>query len=184
MVEALAEALLYEGVRDSIIPRPAGVRTKELAERAEAAITEVVRSYHEHGGVVLAKDFAQPIAVVAEMAKQWITEFGSTPPGTDLSKLVSGEELSTRLGAAAQTLAMIVADVAGVLAEHDLTMRAADQPAALDLLGRLMSETPRGTLTIRHEQLEGLCQRAALAMFSAFQEPDRHTHRTNHGEEP
>lgn len=178
-VEALAQALLFEGVRDRLIPRPSGTRTKELADRAEEAIIKAAAEYHESGGVLLAKGYVERLHLIAEMAKQWLDSFTTT-----LSENLDPEpeeELVHRLALVAQLVGVHLLDGGGVLDAHGLDTSVKNRPAALALMEQLADDPFQISLEV--QDLEGLCMRLARVMFEAYQMSEDAAHAALHGEE-
>jgi hypothetical protein len=155
-VEAVAAVLLSTGMQDQRIPHNTGIRDK-LLETTEAAIKEAVKNYHDNGGVLLAKGYARPLELIAEMAKQWLASF--SPPIRDKEKLsrFDPEELNHRLSLTAMALR--------------------------DLLLEASTSDPGGaTLVIPVERVEGLCRSGALQMLRVFDDPNDAHHKRVHGD--
>lgn len=181
-VEALAEALLFEGIGAGEIPRAAGTRTKELADRAEASIIESARRYHEAGGVLLAKGHIERLHLIAEMAKQWLATFSPTlAPEVDLAATKTEEEINYRLALVAQLVGLHLLDASGRLQAVDLSLAAKHRPQALSYLSSLSSDPFDVDICV--SDLEGLCMRLSRVMFEAFQMTEAAAHAAVHGEE-
>jgi hypothetical protein len=161
----LAEYLLSSGMSRGEIPLNAGIRTGELLERAEEAILRIVNAYHDAGGVLTARGFVSILGLAAEMAKQWISGFAAPiPVETVIKGTLSDPEIQDRLTVVALKVRQLL------LSEGDLR-------------GGMTDDTC-DALELKVEDLEGICRRAAIAMFLAFQNPNEANHEIIHKEKP
>lgn len=168
MIEKVAEAMLADGIAKGRIPANAGMKTRDLLERTEAAMLQEVEDYHMKGGYLTAKGFVSLTGMVAEMAKQWLQGFSAPiPTETIIKGTLSDPEVQDRLTLVALKLKRLVCETA----EDDLGRTAMHN-----------GELRTTKLIINDHDLEGLCQRAAVAMFQAFQEPNETNHEIIHGE--
>ncbi len=182
-IEALAQALLFEGIAGQRIPRPAGTRTKDLADRAEEAIITEVANYHEQGGVLLAKNLVEPIQLVAECAKQWLAAFEPTLVSEiDLAAEKTKEEINYRLALVAQLVGLELLNASGKLEAVGLGMSIADRPEALSYLESLASDPFDVTFTL--QDIEGFCMKLSKRMYDTFQLTEEAAHAALHGELP
>jgi hypothetical protein len=162
MVEKVADAVLADAIAKGRVPPNAGVKTKDLLERTEAALYVEVESYHAKGGILTAKGFVSIQGLVAEMAKQWLRGFAPPiPTETVVKGTLSDPEIQERLTVVALKLRKLILMNSNVLPDPSLA-----------------------GYHIPEEKLEGLCTSAAVAMFMAFQEPNEANHEIIHGEEP
>lgn len=163
MIERVAEAMLAEGIAKGRIPANAGMKTRDLLERTEAALLQEVESYHMKGGYLTAKGFVSLTGMVAEMAKQWLQGFSAPiPTETVIKGTLSDPEIQDRLTLVALKLRQLIYEKGR-------------------LLGGMTDETC-DLLELKVEDIEVLCQRAAVALFQAFQEPNETNHEIIHGE--
>lgn len=166
MVEKVADALLATAIAVGRVPHNAGVKTKDLLERCEAALYTEAEDYHAKGGVLTAKGFVSIQGLVAEMAKQWLRGFAPPiPTETVVKGTLKDPEIQQRLAVVALKLRDMIWAAA--------TVRDNSSPYV-----------DRSDLVITTDDLEGLCQRAATAMFLALQDPNEANHEIIHGEKP
>lgn len=167
MVEAISSAMLAVGIASGEIPSNAGVKTKDLLDRAEEAIISAVKRYHEKGGVLIAKGYTSVLGLAAEMAKQWLAAFSPPiPTEVQVKGTLSDPEIQDRLTVVALKLNALLKE----------KMLASEHNPYLD--------PESHTYIIKGEDLEGICQRASLEMFRAFLDPNSANHELIHKETP
>ena len=188
MVETTAEVLL-RGHMPSRIPEPVGVKTKDLLDRAEQAIVEVVEEYRSAGGVLLAKGYVGSLGLAAEMGKQWLASFvPEIQEAHPLRQLEDDQELNARLTLVAKAVLICIAEktphgkklLEGVPRDQVLAKR---KQLYADII-ELMSTDPGRSVCIEAADLDGLSKKAARAMLRAFTHPNEEIHRLVHGAEP
>lgn len=163
MIVGVADFLLLDAMARGRIPANAGIKTKDLLERTEAALFREAEAYHEAGGFLIAKGFISIQGLVAEMAKQWIQTFSAPiPENLELRGTLSDPEVQDRLTLVALKL-------------RELLYRTGT------LMGGMTDETC-DLLELKTADIEGLCQRAATVLFTAFENPNATNHSLIHGE--
>lgn len=164
MIEKVADYLVANGIVHGKIPANAGVKTKDLLERAEAAMISEAEGYHLKGGVLTAKGYVSITGLVAEMAKQWIRSFAAPiPTEYDIRGTLKDPEIQDRL-------ALVAMKLKELLDEYPKTTINHDRPGEEE------------GLFIGEDKVEGFCRRASVEMFRAFNEPNETNHEIIHGE--
>lgn len=160
VLEGVAEVLLSESILSGKVPTNAGRPTQDLALAAEAAITDVVDSYHMAGNPLTSR-YVPPLGLVAEMCKQWIVGFAPQIPNTfSLRRGLDEPEVQDRLGVVALKARELILAKSEVRPQYD------------DAPGWFLHE----------EKLEDLCRSLALLLFLAFEHPNEVNHELIHGE--
>jgi hypothetical protein len=163
MIEKVADYLVANGIVTGKIPPNAGVKSRDLLERTEHAMISEAEQYHLKGGVLTAKGYVSITGLVAEMAKQWIRSFAAPiPTEYNIKGTLKDPEIQDRLTIVSIKLQELLKEK-GVLS-GGMTDETCDQ------------------LILKTDDLEGICRRAAVEMFRAFNEPNEANHEIIHGE--
>jgi hypothetical protein len=166
MIVAVADTLLVEAMAAGAVPQNAGIKTQELLDRTEEALRRIAETYHERGGVLTAKGYVSIDGLAREMAKQWAQSFSAPIPAEFSLKGTLGDpEIQDRLTLVALKLRQLVIETADT---YDAETK-----------GLVTS-----IVSFDEEKLEGLCQRAAIEMFQAFERPNETNHELIHKEKP
>lgn len=166
MIEAVAEAMLAVGISSGRVPPNAGIKTKDLLDRTEAALIKEVEDYHARGGVLTAKGYVSVQGLTAEMAKQWITGFSAPIPETfSIAGTLSDPEIQDRL-------TLVTLRLRELIMEKVVPLDSVTTGAVVD--GKY--------LFVEKDRLEGICRQAAVDMFRAFTKPNETNHELIHGE--
>lgn len=164
MIEAVAEFLVSDGIARGRIPPNAGEKRKDLLDRAEQAMYKEAEEYHSKGGVLVAKGYVSITGLVAEMAKHWLREFSPPiPTEVSLKGTLSDPEVQDRLTVVALKLRELIIEQADTY-----------DPEKKELVTSIVS--------FDEERLEGICRRAAIEMFRAFEDPNKTNHEIIHKE--
>lgn len=161
VLEAVAEVLLSESILSGKVPVNAGKPSQDFALAAEAAIADVVDTYHMQGNPLTSRH-VPPLGLVAEMCKQWIVGFAAPIPETSYIRGTLGDpEIQDRLTVVALKMRELFLSRSEVRPQHD------NAPGWF----------------LHAEKLEGLCRDVSVAMFLAFQHPNETNHRLIHGDD-
>jgi len=166
MLEAIAEVMLAVGIASGKIPANAGMKTKDLLDRAEEAILKEAQNYNDRGGVLTAKAYASILGLAAEMAKQWLRGFAPPiPTEVEVKGTLEDPEIQDRLTVVALKLREILHEKLRPQEENHL-------------------EPEHSVYTLYAQDIEGICHRAAMEMFRAFVDPNTANHELIHKETP
>jgi len=152
MVQAVADSMLSTAMLQKRIPPNAGIQTVELVLIADAGAREVVDQYRALGGVLLAKGYAEPEALVHGIVQQWSDTWAPR-----IESVVPQPLDPDRIN-----------DVSSV--------------AAQTALRRLSCYIDGDNIVIPSSQVEGLCNRLVNDMLRALLEPNAANHRLIHGD--
>ena len=159
VADVVARVLYDQALQEHSIPEPVGVRTRELVERAQDGIRNVVEAYARRG-VLCAKGYYPPSQLALLLLDCWESDFNGALRHVEIG---SGLPDTT---------------------DHDFVARAA---VAAQALAKMLEKLPRsqeGDALLPMKDMEGFCIAAVRMMHAAYTKPDVTVHELVHGHTP